>query len=129
MFVHGLIRGLVAKRDIHRHTTFSSDCIDITETIHWLKSLKERVRVQLQPNLDDKQLKLLNELMSFLLTDCPKQWAKYGELLKSFKPQNTWKPSYEQMLAISTAIGMVGKYTLTGQCLEKMLEQLKKLKE
>ena len=43
MFVHGLIRGLSAKRDIHGHTTFSSDCIDITETIDWLKSLKNRV--------------------------------------------------------------------------------------
>lgn len=42
MFVHGLIRGLAAKRDIHGHTTFSSDCIDITKTINWLKSLKDR---------------------------------------------------------------------------------------
>jgi hypothetical protein len=42
MFVHGLIRGLAAKRDIYGHTTFSSDCIDITETINWLKSLKDR---------------------------------------------------------------------------------------
>jgi len=43
MFVHGLIRGLSAKRDIYGHTTFSSDCIDITETIKWLKSLKQRI--------------------------------------------------------------------------------------
>ena len=42
-FVHGLIRGLAAKRDIHGHTTFSSDCIDITETIDWLKLLKQRI--------------------------------------------------------------------------------------
>lgn len=44
MFVHGLVRGLTAKRDIHGHTTFSSDCIDITKTIKWLKSLKDRVK-------------------------------------------------------------------------------------
>lgn len=44
MFIHGLIRGLEAKRDIHGHTTFSSDCIDITETINWLKSLRPQNR-------------------------------------------------------------------------------------
>jgi len=44
IFVHGLIRGLSAKRDIHGHTTFSSDCIDITDTINWLKSLRPQNR-------------------------------------------------------------------------------------
>lgn len=56
MFVHGLIRGLAAKRDIHGHTTFSSDCIDITETINWLESLKNRVLlypVSVEYNEDD----------------------------------------------------------------------------
>ena len=41
-FVHGLMRGLSAKRDIHGHTTFSSDGIDITKTIDWLEHLKDR---------------------------------------------------------------------------------------
>lgn len=39
-FVHGLIRGLTAMRDIFGRTTFSSDNLDITETINWLKSLR-----------------------------------------------------------------------------------------
>ena len=40
MFVHGLIRGLAAMKNIHGHTTFSSDNIDITKTIDRLKSLR-----------------------------------------------------------------------------------------
>lgn len=39
-FVHGLIRGLTAMRDIFGRTTFSSDNLDITETINWLKSFR-----------------------------------------------------------------------------------------
>ena len=54
MFVHGLIRGLSAKRDIHGHTTFSSDCIDITETINWLKSLKGRVQTKIEWSEEDE---------------------------------------------------------------------------
>lgn len=59
MFVHGLIRGLTAKRDIHGHTTFSSDCIDITETINWLKSLKDRVQPRNQWKPSKEQMKAL----------------------------------------------------------------------
>jgi hypothetical protein len=82
IFVHGLIRGLSAKRDIHGHTTFSSDCIDITETINWLKSLR---------------------------------------------PQNTWKPSEEQMAALEKATHIVGcKYK---SCLNSLYSDLIKLRE
>ena len=64
MFVHGLIRGLSAKRDIHGHTTFSSDCIDITETINWLNSLKDRVQPQNRWKPSDEQMKVLNTISS-----------------------------------------------------------------
>ena len=60
MFVHGLIRGLAAKRDIHGHTTFSSDCIDITEAINWLKSLKKRYTWK--PS--DEQIKALEAMLT-----------------------------------------------------------------
>jgi hypothetical protein len=43
--IHGLIRGLTAKRDIFGHTTFSSDNLDITEAINWLKSLSLKKRL------------------------------------------------------------------------------------
>ena len=56
-FVHGLIRGLMAKRDIHGHTTFSSDNIDITDTINWLDSLKNRVHPNHEWSEEDKDRK------------------------------------------------------------------------
>ena len=49
--------------------------------------------------------------------------------LKSLRPQNRWKPSEEQMLAINTAINIVGKGTINGKYLVELLEQLKKLRE
>lgn len=79
MFVHGLIRGLAAKRDIHGHTTFSSDCIDITKTIDWLKSLRPQkqwkpseeqitwlYRAADDASKDSRMKQILNELLSDL---------------------------------------------------------------
>ena len=60
IFVHGLIRGLSAKRDIHGHTTFGSDYLDITETIDWLKSRKERLQSHWKPS--NEQIAALDEV-------------------------------------------------------------------
>ena len=49
--------------------------------------------------------------------------------LKSLRPQNHWKPSDEQIIAINTAINVIGKGTLNGKELIELQEQLKKLKE
>ena len=49
--------------------------------------------------------------------------------LKSLKDRYTWKPSDEQMLAINTAINVVGKGTINGKYLVELQEQLKKLRE
>ena len=57
-----------------------------------------------------------------------KDWLKEHKN-QSLRPQSQWKPSDEQMLAIKTSINVVGKGSLTGKCLEEMLEQLKKLRE
>ena len=35
----GLIKGLSAMRDIHKHQTFSNDAININDAIAWLESL------------------------------------------------------------------------------------------
>ena len=40
-----------------------------------------------------------------------------------------WKPSDEQMLAINTAINVLGKGTINGKYLIELHEQLKKLRE
>lgn len=40
-----------------------------------------------------------------------------------------WKPSKEQMVAINTAINVIGKGTLNGKQLIELREELQKLKE
>ena len=84
MFVHGLIRGLAAKKDIHGHTTFSSDCIDITETINWLKDLKDRYTWK--PS--DEQMKLLREVQQALLgKDCHNRFVNFMYELKRLREE------------------------------------------
>ena len=104
MFVHGLIRGLAAKRDIHGHTTFSSDCIDITKTISWLKSLKDRV--QPQPKLewsveDEEQFSFCCaaiELSNYSSDEYRNYAISFLESLRErVQPQPQWKPSDEQL--------------------------------
>ena len=50
-------------------------------------------------------------------------------LILQSNPQSTWKPSEEQMLAINTAINVLGKGTINGKYLIELQKQLKKLKE
>ena len=50
------------------------------------------------------------------------------ERLKSLRPRSQWNPSVEQMIAIETAINVLGKGTLNGKQLIKLQEDLEKLK-
>ena len=52
---------------------------------------------------------------------------KIDTWLKSLKDKYTWKPSEEQILAIETAINVIGKGTLNGGQLTELLEQVKAL--
>ena len=146
VFVHGLIRGLSAKRDIHGHTTFSSDCIDITETINWLKSLKDKVRVQpwnmwisvdkevyvKEPVLAQKKDKS-DQFEGFVVccdqTLTSNVYERYM-ILGYVVSHNTWKPTEEQMKAIMYAKKRlpdteVGNYK--EGVLDELYEQLKVL--
>ena len=87
-FVHGLIRGLAAKRDIHSHTTFSSDCIDITKTIDWLNSLKDRILPQPKQEWSEEDETVLNNLIYALANDrIGNNRDEYVNWLKSLRPQ------------------------------------------
>jgi len=104
-FVHGLIRGLSAKRDIYGHTTFSSDGIDITETIDWLKSLKYRVQPKQEWSEEDK--KNLEKTIWYVEKGGELIFTKTDKLvswLKSLRPQNRWKPSEGQLECLGYAI-------------------------
>jgi hypothetical protein len=48
--------------------------------------------------------------------------------IKSLKERYTWKPSDEQMIALSEASGIVGMLTPRGMHLQSLYNDLKKLK-
>lgn len=48
--------------------------------------------------------------------------------LKSLRPQNTWKPSDEQMKALDSTASIVGILTPTGVTLCSLYKDLEKLK-
>ena len=135
MFVHGLIRGLAAMKNIHGHTTFSSDNIDITKTIDWLKSIKYRVQLQNLTVTDEELIKARNEAYDALdkleyHSDTPTfndGWSAAIWYLKkrNAQLQDTWKPSDEQM----DALRYVTNFDYGGHkaILVSLYEQLKKL--
>ena len=104
--------------------------------INWLKSLKERVKPQHKEWSDvDKDIlfRIIDDL-KFLRDDISKD-TKYAvnivdvereiAWLKSLRPQNTWKPSDEQINALSIVV----KHGQTDDtdALKELLEQLKAL--
>ena len=103
----------------------------IDENIKYLKSIKYRVQPKKEWSEDDM------EKISWILAALQNSTMRNSSLkkenedaenwLKSLRPQNAWKPSDEQMLAINTAVNVIGKGTLTGKGLIEIQEQLKKL--
>lgn len=136
MFVHGLIRGLSAKRDIHGHTTFSSDGIDITETINWLKSLKSRILPQSKQEWSKLDEIRLDEAIQ--MVESNGRWVRsddgvklVADWLKSLKNRYIWRPSDKQIDALHDAAVYVDKsmFPHPKGILMKLYEQLKKLRD
>ena len=106
---------------------------ECTRELAWLKSLKDRV--QLLPkqewSKDDDQYLLVckNALKKYQITDkwdahIISQWLE--DKLKSLRPQNTWKPSDEQMIELRRVISGCS-YDI--EPLVEIEEHLKKLRE
>jgi hypothetical protein len=82
-----------------------------------------------KPEEDEK---ILNLIIARLHSHPNVEAEEYGKdyhWLKSLKERYTWKPSNEQVLAINTAINVIGKGTINGKYLIELQEQLKKLRE
>ena len=98
----GLIKGLSAMRDIHKHQTFSNDAINIDDAITWLEKQGE----QKSWSEEDEKMwsQVINEIeaiKSNSSTIFEKNIAQDKiNWLKSLKP-NRWKPSDEQMEALN----------------------------
>lgn len=59
----GLIKGLSAMRDIHKHQTFSDDAININDAIAWLEKQDEKLHVDW-----NEKRKGLDELETYILS-------------------------------------------------------------
>jgi len=86
---------------------------------------KERILEKLEEWLDEYISNLADVGTDTLIGS----FRKYLDGKLSVKPQNRWKPTEEQMVAIDTAINVLGKGTLNGKQLIELQKALKKLKE
>jgi hypothetical protein len=103
----------------------------VNVVIDWLKSLKGRV----QPNQEWSEVDKNRFTNLISLVKCSKEnnatkvgFIEFINKLKSLSLQNTWKPSYAQMIALNDVI-INGHLSNTNERILKGLqEQLKKLK-
>lgn len=102
--------------------------------IDWLKSLKDRVQPQPKWSEEDKQYLLVckNALYKYQSSNhwdasIIIRWLE--NKLKSFRPQNYWKPSDEQITWLYRATDEAKKDSRMKQVLNELLSDLKKLRE
>lgn len=96
---------------------------------NWFKAIKGRVQPQQEWSKDDKVM--LDDIIDFFENGTVKlqhDLSLYASWLKSLRPQSSWKPSDEQMMALNS-INTYGGLTEVGQgkLLLKLYEDLKKL--
>ena len=107
---------------------------DITKAVDFLKSLKDRVQPQPKQSLDEDTQQWVDAMIKDYegWCDTDKNHKATIEtkisILKSLRPQSTWKPSKEQMKALNTCI-MQGEISYVGQGteLQSLYNDLKKL--
>ena len=98
----------------------------------WLNSLKNRVQSKQEWSEDDEIMfrKAIITIDNVRMnTGSSEYYQGICNWLISLKDRYTWKPSDEQMLAVNTAINVLGKGTLNGKQLIELEEQLKKLRD
>lgn len=98
--------------------------------IVWLKSLKDRVQPKQRWDKEDEAKRnaligLIEEIKSQPLKRL-EDWDGYISWLKSLRPQTTWKPTEEQIMALKWALNRV-PYDSYTEKLKGLLEQLKQL--
>ncbi len=110
---------------------FATTRFAINEDEDWLKSLKDRVQPQPKQEWNEEDESYLNTTIAYLKD--AKEFKKTAEncinWLKSLRPQNTWKPSEEQMEALLSEVEGWTKGCPKQKGLESLYNDLKKLKE
>jgi hypothetical protein len=124
-------------RSIIEKYAFSQSAVDVNGELcekefidadNWLKSLEGRVQPKQEwSEEDEKMLECAIDIIEWYSVVDKSKSRRVSDWLKSLRPQSHWKPSEEQMLAVETAINVIGKGTLNGGQLTELLEQLKAL--
>ena len=96
---------------------------------NWILNIKDRVQPKQEWSEEDKYNLSDIEAMIHTMKGDGLNADRLIKWLKSLRPQSHWKPSDEQIIAINTAINVLGKGTLNGKQLIELQEQLKKLRE
>lgn len=109
---------------------------------NWFKAIKGRVQPQPKQEWSEEDEKILSDIIK----DLVHPWNEYipdriedeikwlKNRLKSLRPQNTWKPSDEQMKELSYAVSAMAssRFVRENDCcynvLKSLRDQLKKLK-
>ena len=123
------LQGIIDEIEANKNQAPDYDLVTYDRFLSWLKSLKDKVQPKQEWN-EQEQVRI-NRIVSCLenLNVADNDiLLKDVDWLKSLRPQSQWKPSDEQMLAINTAINVLGKGTLNGKQLIELQEQLKELK-
>ena len=112
---------------------YYADITEVRDCVDWLKSLKDRVQPQPKQEWSEEDESYLNTTIAYLKD--AKEFKKTAEnciiWLKSIRPQNTWKPSDEQLNALHDAAVYVDKsmFPYPKGILMKLYKQLKKVRE
>ena len=110
---------------IINHFKVDIGCTDEDDMVRWLKFLKDRV----QPKQEWSEEEIETCAREAEDNNCI-ILAKHIRQLKSLRPQNTWKPSEEQMKALNTCLveGQIN-HVGQGENLQSLYNELKILKQ
>ncbi len=117
-----------------RNTSLKGNESIVNSTIDWLKSLKERVQPQPKSEWSKEDENRFNNLIFLVECSDENEPTKNGFIdfinrLKSLRPQSQWKPSDEQMKALSNAGNSFRPFEEGHKVLWSLYNDLKKLRE
>ena len=144
------LQGIIDEIEANKNQAPDYDLATYNRFLSWLESIKDRIQPQIKRNWSKEDEDVINHLLTLcsILSNCAgakkyRQFAgcsqddvvEYQTWLKSLKdkiqPQNTWKPSDEQLDALYDAAMYVGKsmFPYPKGILMKLYKQLKKLRK
>jgi len=122
-----MLKSVIATCELAEQDRDSSPAKHLLEMqTNWLKSLKDRV--QPQPKWSEEDIVAIDCAVDVLNKDLPTLAASIKRL-KSLRPQNTWKPSDEQMEALDSTLQYSQVSHNSYEHLNSLFNDLKKLRE